>query len=69
MKEDVYIPAIGFNFLPLQVREFKKVTRNNLNSHLFNFGLAIKYSIVATNIEKTLYKVNRYNLATILFQD
>ncbi len=69
LKEDVYIPTIGFNLLPERVKEFKKVTKNNLNFPIFTFGLAVKYNIVATNIEKSLYKVNTYNLATILSQN
>jgi len=67
LKENVYIPGIGFYFLPFQVKEFKRISKDNLNFHVFTFGLAVKYNIVVTNIEKTLYKVNTYNLATILF--
>ena len=69
LKEDVYIPTIGFDLFPEKVKEFKKITKDNLNSHIFTFGLAVKYNIVATNVEKTLYKVNTYNLATILSQN
>ncbi len=69
LKEDVYISGIGFDSLSDKVRKFKKVNKNNVNFFAFSFGLAVKYNIVATNIEKTLYKANTYSLATILFQN
>jgi len=69
LKKDVYIPAIGFDSLAGKVNEFKKINKNKLKFLTLSFGLAIKYNIVATNIEKTLYKTNMYSLASILFQN
>lgn len=44
---------------------FEEATRKNLSKSI-NYGYAIKYSIMDTNRNKTLHKMKRYNLMSVL---
>lgn len=45
---------------------YKNITLEIAKKIQINFGFALKYRIVEQNIDRTLYKVNSYNLAQIL---
>jgi hypothetical protein len=62
------VNVLSLNQLPIQwdLLEFNRMTKSHIDNKVVEFGLAVKYRIVDTNKEKTMFKTKMYPLSELI---